>query len=360
MSVDHASRKASVLLVARDESVRGLVADVLGGERLELFGAPAELADAPLAAFHLAFLDLPIDELAQVCSRLRALPRGKSPVVVALVDERDADAAIAAGADELLFKPVRRAELRVRARALVAMRRAETERQDMLTLFVHDLKSPLSAVILNTGMLGREQGLSDRARRCGQRITDATHNMRRMVLNLLDLTRAERTALVPQLASVDAEEIVADVIASFASRTSSSEHVIELRRPAGDIQLETDPELFRRLLDNLLDNALGHAPPKTVIAVEVETLDGEVLELRVRDEGPGIAETMREQIFEMRTPTDGQHEPQHRGLGLVFCRLALEALSGRIRVFSNEPQGSVFQIRHPLRQPSVAKALAGR
>jgi two-component system CheB/CheR fusion protein len=107
--------------------------------------------------------------------------------------------------------------------------------------------------------------------------------------------------------------------------------------------------LLRRILENLVDNALKYSPAGGAIHLEARRCE-DTIELRVRDEGPGIPRCAREKIFQKYMQLDQDVLVQHRpgrGLGLTFCQLAAEAHGGRIWIEDNEPRGSTFCVRLP-------------
>jgi signal transduction histidine kinase len=114
-----------------------------------------------------------------------------------------------------------------------------------------------------------------------------------------------------------------------------------------------DSELLTRLVENLLDNAVQYAPAGTPILVSARLReDGTGIELRVSDEGCGIAPEHRERVFEKYAQLGNAREDEvhaGRGLGLTFCRMIAEAHGGRIFIEDNHPQGSVFCVELPLR-----------
>lgn len=110
----------------------------------------------------------------------------------------------------------------------------------------------------------------------------------------------------------------------------------------------TDGELLRRVLDNLLENALKYTEPGTKVSLTAHD-DEDGIE---GDEGPGIPAQDRERVFAKQTKTrfDGSPANTGRGLSLRFCQLAMTALGGRIWAEANEPRGACFCLRLPRSQ----------
>ena len=111
-----------------------------------------------------------------------------------------------------------------------------------------------------------------------------------------------------------------------------------------------DGELLRRILQNLIDNAVRHGPAGGTVRLMARRADDDGVEIRVVDEGTGIPVEMRQSIFEKYTRIEGRPDARDatgRGLGLAFCRLAVQAQGGRISVEENEPRGSVFTVWLP-------------
>ena len=112
--------------------------------------------------------------------------------------------------------------------------------------------------------------------------------------------------------------------------------------------LHADRDLLRRILENLLENALRHAPVNSVVSVRTSESKG-VTELRVADTGQGVPPSLREAIFDRFVQVDKPEQAtgrSGRGLGLAFCRLAVEAHGGRIWVEDAQP-GAVFSLSIP-------------
>jgi two-component system, sensor histidine kinase and response regulator len=113
---------------------------------------------------------------------------------------------------------------------------------------------------------------------------------------------------------------------------------------------ECDSELLRRIIENLISNAIKHTAPGSHITVEVSGAS-KCVRIAVQDEGPGVPPDAREQIFERYSAKGllargGQHSV---GLGLAFCKLATEAHGGRVWVEDAQPHGSRFVVELPIR-----------
>jgi two-component system sensor histidine kinase/response regulator len=163
---------------------------------------------------------------------------------------------------------------------------------------------------------------------------------------LLDISKADEGKLTAKRTRVNLRSLVNDVV-------SELEEGARLRKVAVSVSLgmdeiTADDDLLRRMLANLIENAVRHAPPETQVRVE-GTLASGAVELRVRDAGKGIPPEMREKIFDPFVQLEGpsgSSSRSGRGLGLTFCKLAAEAHGGSIWVEDAAP-GAVLCVRLP-------------
>ncbi len=228
---------------------------------------------------------------------------------------------------------------------------AETERlrSALLTSISHDLKTPLAAVLGSAGTLrdlADKLSASEKAELLGT-IIDESERLNRFIANLLDMTKLESGAIMPNVSLHDLGEIVGSALRR-ASRILSRHHV-ELELAPDLPMLELDAVLFEQVLFNLLDNAAKYAPPETTIRIQ-GWRNGDAVSLRVLDEGSGIPAGDLEHIFDKFYRA--QKADQVRagtGLGLAISRGFVEAMHGTIVAANRSDRtGAVFTISLPI------------
>lgn len=359
---DNAENRALAQATLEDEGYAVLLASS-GEEAIAAF--ETELPDCVLLDIRMPGMDG-----FAVCSQIRARAGGAETPIVFLTALRDVDTfdrALRAGGDDFLMKPVRPTELLVRVQAALKLRRMSAElrehydlvrrqrddlmrlqlQKERLTAFVvHDLKNPVNSMDLYAQLLLRDKELGSRARESAQRIRDEARALLRLVLNLLDISKSEEGQLTPRRVEVDLEALFAETLEAHAVNAAAAsvalKSEIQVRSIAADI------DLLRRVLENLLDNALRHAPEGSEVLITVTQAAGAV-EIRIADAGPGIPPELRERIFERFVQVENSERMvtrTGRGLGLTFCKLVIEAHGGTIWVETADP-GAVFCVRLP-------------
>jgi two-component system sensor histidine kinase/response regulator len=211
-----------------------------------------------------------------------------------------------------------------------------------------------------------QNGLGSEERDSLRDVLRASQSMVRMVMNLLDVSRSEDGALVPRLGEFDLPLLLDEVCSEMSRRVEDKNQKLALSVGAEVQRLDADRDLVRRILENLIDNAYKYGPRHSTITVEAALAEGEggatELEIRVRDQGEGIPPAFRSKIFEKYARVDGRaaHEVRNsHGLGLVFCRRAVDVHGGRIWVEENLPRGSCFHLRFRLRAAAGGTLSAG-
>jgi signal transduction histidine kinase len=233
------------------------------------------------------------------------------------------------------------------------LRAAEAMRDDLTNMLVHDLKNPVISAGLALGSVLRDL----QAGKCGgdreaEMLEIARISLSRaeaMIGDILTVARAGAGKLELRLAQADLASLVRDQITVASPRAEGDRLVLVGRVAADPIPVRVDASMMRRVLDNLIENAIKNTPPGGRIEVAVESSSREAL-VSVRDNGRGIPEELQRRIFEKY----GQgSSPRDRtmmsvGLGLAVCKSVVEAHGGRIWVESTPERGSNFRVAIPL------------
>ena len=364
-----------VLVVDDQENNRLLLRDLLeaqGHQVIEATDGAEALARIPDVNPDVVLLDvgMPGMDGFEVCRRLKADPATAAiPVLlVTALSQRDQRLlGIGAGANDYITKPIDKSDLSLRVRNAIRMRqlyveveeqyrrleRLELLRDSLVHMIVHDLRSPLAGIrayldLLKLDGAGKlDQSMTesiDEARKVAVEMTD-------MVSDLLDVSRLEAGQMPLELAAADIGALVAEALAGVAGAAPR----VSLRVEAAPEQhrVVCDATVVRRIVANLVGNAIKFTREPGRIRVVVQGGETEVKVL-IHDTGPGIPAEYHEMIFEKFGQVEAARHGARpsSGLGLTFCKLAVEVHGGRIGVESTVGEGSTFWFTLPVQGPS--------
>jgi signal transduction histidine kinase len=382
-----ADRTQAAILVVDDDAdnrnvlTRGLTAQ--GHAVVEAEDGRQALDAIQAGSFDLVLLDIMMPEMDgfEVLRRLKsdALHKHIPIIMVSAAGELDAAVrCIELGADDYLPKPFDRTLLKARTGACLERKRAhdretrftaelqesyrrlqevERMRDDLTHMMVHDLRTPLTSVITGMQTLPVVGDLNETQQEVARIATSGGETLLGMINDLLDVQKMESGEMQLDYADVSPAELVASAVGQVASLAESAGLSIDQHVRSDLPTVRGDADLFRRTLVNLLGNAIKFSPEGGTVTVAAEqTPDAGSLEFRVTDTGEGIPLEAFDRIFEKfgQVETRRKGRAMSTGLGLTFCKLAVEAHGGSIAVESALGRGSVFFITVPLAPPARA------
>lgn len=241
------------------------------------------------------------------------------------------------------------ASLAAKAQAITDL---EQLRDDLTSMIVHDMKNPLQIINGYVMLIGDHQynPLDEKQTAMVSAMKRATDRLLNMVMNLLDIRRLEGDRVQLKRSTMAVNELVDGAltavtpIAEFHDQRLVSDIAIDLP------PLEADRDLLQRVLVNLLTNAIKHSAPGCATTVQAQNKGGSVV-IKIIDQGEGILPEYQEHIFEKFTQASKQVQGSKTdtGLGLAFCKLAVEAHGGNIMVESSgvAGAGATFTLSFP-------------
>jgi PAS domain S-box-containing protein len=257
-------------------------------------------------------------------------------------------------------------------RDITQERELEQLREDYTSMLVHDLRAPLTSIM--NGVMMLQRGIVGPVSHQQQELLkiayQGSQTMLQLINTLLDISKLEQGRMTLDLKPLPIFSIIDQAIERLQNLASNRHITIEQRLAPYLPPVEIDGEKMVRVLQNLLDNAIKFSPAHSVVTIGAFLAGGastppedapvhapfeeeERLVVWVQDRGPGIPPAYFQRIFEKFGQVRGR-KVRGTGLGLTFCRLAVEAHSGRIWVESVEGAGSVFAFTLPVRRDGQA------
>jgi signal transduction histidine kinase len=359
------NEKPQILIVDDESYARQTIEMLLLKESYELFFAEdahealAQLDDE-LPDVILSDVMMPNMDGFELCQRIKRNPKWNHvPIILvtALDSKQDLARGLEAGADDFLHKPINGLELRARVRSMLRIKQRHDDlqaalqmRQDLANMIVHDIRSPLSTILIYCDLLESEL---DGNIQTLDIIRSEANRLSSFLTDMLMMAKMEHGRLMLSQSPVDINELSVAVKNSYEPMAQLKEINFHLDLPEESNKLSLDANLWRRVLDNLVSNAIKFSPTGGNITLKVRYEDGGPsqngnvphLNLQVMDEGPGIAAEHYETIFDkFKIVATGRRDVKQVGLGLAFCKMVVEAHHGRISVSANKPRGSIFTV----------------
>jgi two-component system sensor histidine kinase KdpD len=232
--------------------------------------------------------------------------------------------------------------------AMVSME-SERLRNSLLSALSHDLRTPLTSLVgLSESLALSSPPLAPPQREMADSLRDEAVRMTRLVANLLDMARIESGQVTLDLQWQPLEEVIGSARRASKACLAGYELGVELAPELPMVRF--DAVLIERVLCNLVENAVKYTPPgaRIVIAASVQE---DVMQIEVRDNGPGIPEGSEEAIFEKFTRGERESAKPGVGLGLSICRAIVHAHGGTIRARNLPEGGASFIFSLPLGTP---------
>ena len=228
------------------------------------------------------------------------------------------------------------------------------ESQSLLTgMLVHDLKSPLGSILNTFQFLEMDRGntFSKHSQRILKGGSAAGNQMLRIVNAMLMEQQLKNGEIALEIEEIDFEDILAGTLTALEAFLTMHSVSVETNIPAELPPVMADGLTLQRVVENLLDNAIKHSPRSEPVFVQAAVKEN-FLEVCIADQGDGILPEHRDLVFEPFSQLDNtvllDNLKRSIGLGLAFCKMAVEAMGGKIWVDSLNGTGAAFYLTIPL------------
>lgn len=226
-------------------------------------------------------------------------------------------------------------------------------REDLTSMIYHDLRSPLGNIVSSLGVLQGIVGEDEAANSILKVASHSTDRIQRLIDSLLDINRLESGQSIAEQAEVRAEDLIRAAVNDAGPSAAGRRQTVGINIVEPVPAIWVDPDMIRRVLINLLENAIKYSKTETSIEIGAKR-DGEAIQFWVQDHGPGIPATDHKRVFEKFARVKaGSHRPSGLGIGLAFCRTAVLAHGGNIWIESEEGKGSRFIFTLPVKPQKV-------
>ncbi len=244
--------------------------------------------------------------------------------------------------------------------AFTDLQHLEKMRDDMTQMIVHDLRTPLTTIQLNLNVLQHSLTRNtkvDKQKKSVKNALTSTERMMYLLNDILDLSQIESGRLELNRTLMPPVEIIQERVLAFEANAQSQGKRISYEYDNYLPLVMVDLRLIQRVLDNLISNALRYTRDGGAVVVTADKAAG-AIRFSVHDNGLGIPEYARDKIFDkfVQVSEDGEKRKHGVGLGLAFCRLAIEAHGGTIWVKSQVGEGSSFYFTIPTNVPKAPHA----
>ncbi|KPL84354.1 hypothetical protein SE15_04335 [Thermanaerothrix daxensis] len=226
-------------------------------------------------------------------------------------------------------------------------------REDLTAMIYHDLRSPLANIISSLDILNTLLPLENMPalQPVFQIAMRSTDRLQRLISSLLDINRLEAGQPITNRKPIHPQALIQEAREAVQPLLESKQQTLELELPSSLPVVWVDGDMIRRVLINLLENAIKFTPTGGKLRLGGSAQE-DYVQLWVQDNGPGIDPAYHEVIFEKFSRLQGERYPRGLGLGLAFCQLAVQAHGGKIWVESETGKGSRFVFTLPVyREP---------
>lgn len=362
-------RPKTVILIVDDTpaNLKVLIGGLLHKQRYDVRAVPGgtfALRAMEQVLPDLVLLDVNMPDMNgyETCERMKADKRLADIPVIFLSAFNDTEAkvkAFEAGGVDYVTKPFQLGEVLARVEThlrisqlqselearYLQLKELEAQRDSLMQMIVHDLRSPLTGIVGSLQLLAMDSKLGEESTEDVQEALLSGQALTQMINTLLDVNKLESGEIAPRLEERDLVTTAQDALTMLSGLVSRRNVLLE---GIGAVVVAHDRQLTERIITNLVSNALRYTPEEGTVTVSVSALD-ERARVEVGDEGPGIAEEYHEMIFEKFGQADARkwRGVATSGLGLAFCKLAVQAHGGEIGVESEVGKGSTFWFELP-------------
>jgi K+-sensing histidine kinase KdpD len=236
------------------------------------------------------------------------------------------------------------------------LRELEALKEDLVNMIVHDMKNPVNNTMLALDMIAYDPA-NQPTEQQAEYLQMAKRNqfkLSEMITNLLEISKLESGKIQIEKTAIDTADLVNRTVERYAALTKKEDKAVHARiDPAAQI-IQSDPRLLERILSNMISNAIKHSEAKGEIFIEVIPAKEEnSVSFSIQDFGEGIPEEFHQTIFEKFCQAELREfgRKTDTGLGLAFCKMAVEALGGAISLESAPGKGSRFTFTLPATLP---------
>lgn len=233
------------------------------------------------------------------------------------------------------------------AYALASLNEWRRRQEDLISFVVHDLQSPLANMLGGLDLIqhiAEEDELPSQVAVLAENSLISGNHMLVLVDSLLDLGRLERGKMPVHAENLAVEPLLADAHRQLSIIAAQKGVKVETQVAAGAEFVRADAYLLTRVLVNLLSNALKFSPSNSTVRIEARRAGDNAVVISVGDEGPGIPDASHREAFEKFRQVGGGQAMMGSGLGLSFCRMAVEAQGGRIALERGRKAGTLVYV----------------